>query len=172
MSGRVALTPVIRKGGAALDEQPMGNLGGGVQPCRCRGESPSYACGEEQVRGTREGGPGAAVAGGDGAASAGGRAGAARAGGGGVGPPGPEHVPDGGGAGAVGPCGVRPAAGGVLAGERYLRGLHDKMRRDESAGAREVHGVMIAIRTLWFVEATVAALGGDPQVVILGADKS
>lgn len=67
---------------------------------------------------------------------------------------------------------VRDPAAGVLAGERYLRGLHDKMRRDEQAGAREVHGVMIAVRTLWFdarIEAAVAALGGDPQVVILGA---
>ena len=67
---------------------------------------------------------------------------------------------------------VRDPAAGVLAGERYLRGLHDKMRRDERAGASEVHGVMIAIRTLWFdarIEAAVAALGGDPQVVILGA---
>ena len=36
---------------------------------------------------------------------------------------------------------VRDPAVGVLAGERYLRGLHDKMRRDERAGAREVHGV-------------------------------
>ena len=36
---------------------------------------------------------------------------------------------------------VRDPAAGVLAGERYLRGLHDKMRRDERAGAREVHGV-------------------------------
>lgn len=67
---------------------------------------------------------------------------------------------------------VRDPAAGLLAGERYLRGLRDKMRRDEQAGASEVHGVMIAVRTLWFdarVEAAVAALGGDPQVVILGA---
>ncbi|XP_062214484.1 uncharacterized protein LOC133915364 [Phragmites australis] len=67
---------------------------------------------------------------------------------------------------------VRDPAAGVLAGERYLRGLHEKMRRDERAGAREVHGVMIAVRTLWFdsrIEAAVAALGGDAQVVLLGA---
>lgn len=67
---------------------------------------------------------------------------------------------------------VRDPAAGLLAGERYLRGLRDKMRRDEQAGASQVHGVMIAVRTLWFdarVEAAVAALGGDPQVVILGA---
>jgi len=67
---------------------------------------------------------------------------------------------------------VRDPAAAVLAGERYLRGLHEKMRRDERAGAREVHGVMIAVRTLWFdarIEAAVDALGGDPQVVILGA---
>ncbi|KAG2545552.1 hypothetical protein PVAP13_9KG306628 [Panicum virgatum] len=67
---------------------------------------------------------------------------------------------------------VRDPAAAVLAGERYLRGLHEKMRRDERAGAREVHGVMIAVRTLWFdtrIEAAVDTLGGDPQVVILGA---
>ncbi|KAL6636840.1 hypothetical protein ACP70R_024412 [Stipagrostis hirtigluma subsp. patula] len=67
---------------------------------------------------------------------------------------------------------VRDPAAAVLAGERFLRGLHDKMRRDERAGAREVHGVMIAVRTLWFdarIEAAVAALGGAPQVVLLGA---
>ncbi|CAN6286663.1 unnamed protein product [Urochloa humidicola] len=67
---------------------------------------------------------------------------------------------------------VRDPAAAVLAGERCLRGLHDKMRRDERAGAREVHGVMIAVRTLWFdarIEAAVDRLGGDPQVVILGA---
>ncbi|WVZ60745.1 hypothetical protein U9M48_010726, partial [Paspalum notatum var. saurae] len=67
---------------------------------------------------------------------------------------------------------VRDPAAAVLAGERYLRGLHEKMRRDERAGARETHGVMIAVRTLWFdarIDAAVQALGGDPQVVILGA---
>ena len=67
---------------------------------------------------------------------------------------------------------VRDPAAGVLAGERHLRGLHDKMRRDERAGAREVPGVMIAVRTLWFdarIEAAVGELGGDPQVVLLGA---
>jgi hypothetical protein len=67
---------------------------------------------------------------------------------------------------------VRDPAAGVLAGERFLRGLREKMRRDERAAAREVHGVMIAVRTLWFdarIEAAVAALGGDPQVVLLGA---
>ncbi|CAN6315070.1 unnamed protein product [Urochloa humidicola] len=67
---------------------------------------------------------------------------------------------------------VRDPAAAVLAGERYLRVLHDKMRRDERAGAREVHGVMIAVRTLWFdarIEAAIDRLGGDPQIVILGA---
>lgn len=67
---------------------------------------------------------------------------------------------------------VRDPAAGVLAGERHLRGLHEKMRRDERTGAREVHGVMIAVRTLWFdarIEAAVASLGGAAQVVLLGA---
>ncbi|XP_051178025.1 uncharacterized protein [Lolium perenne] len=67
---------------------------------------------------------------------------------------------------------VRDPAAGVLAGEKHLRGLHEKMRRDERAGAREVPGVMIAVRTLWFdarIEAAVSNLGGAPQVVLLGA---
>lgn len=68
---------------------------------------------------------------------------------------------------------VRDPAAGVLAGERCLRGLHDKMMRDERAGAREVSGVMVAVRTLWFdarLQAAVASLGAGPlQVVLLGA---
>jgi hypothetical protein len=67
---------------------------------------------------------------------------------------------------------VRDPAAGVLAGEKHLRGLQEKMRRDELAGAREVPGVMIAVRTLWFdarIEAAVGNLGGAPQVVLLGA---
>jgi hypothetical protein len=63
-------------------------------------------------------------------------------------------------------------AAGELAGEKHLRGLQEKMRRDERAGAREVPGVMIAVRTLWFdarIEAAVGNLGGAPQVVLLGA---
>ncbi|KXG38282.1 hypothetical protein SORBI_3001G211800 [Sorghum bicolor] len=32
-SGGMALTPVSRKGGVAVDEQHIGNLGGGVRPC-------------------------------------------------------------------------------------------------------------------------------------------
>ncbi|XP_040378518.1 putative S-adenosyl-L-methionine-dependent methyltransferase Mvan_0910 [Oryza brachyantha] len=67
---------------------------------------------------------------------------------------------------------VRDPAAGVLAGERFLRGLRERMRLDEEAGAREVHGVMIAVRTLWFdarVGAAVAQLGGAAQVVLLGA---
>ncbi|XP_052149667.1 uncharacterized protein LOC127768170 [Oryza glaberrima] len=67
---------------------------------------------------------------------------------------------------------VRDPAAGVLAGGRFLAALRERMRRDEEAGAREVHGVMIAVRTLWFdarVEAAVASLGGAAQVVLLGA---
>lgn len=67
---------------------------------------------------------------------------------------------------------VRDPAAGVLAGERFLRELHEKMRRDERAGAREVPGVMVAVRTLWFdsrIEAVVGVLGGAAQVVLLGA---
>uniref|UniRef100_A0A0D9VZL3 S-adenosyl-L-methionine-dependent methyltransferase n=1 Tax=Leersia perrieri TaxID=77586 RepID=A0A0D9VZL3_9ORYZ len=69
---------------------------------------------------------------------------------------------------------VRDPAAAVLAGEGFMRRIRERMRRDEEAGARQVHGVMIAVRTLWFdarIEAAVAKLGagGDAQVVLLGA---
>lgn len=61
----------------------------------------------------------------------------------------------------------------VLAGESYLRSLHEKIKKDRLNNAREVSGVILAVRTLWFDSKLEAALrsfeGGDPQVVILGA---
>lgn len=61
----------------------------------------------------------------------------------------------------------------VFAGERLLLGLHDKMRRDRMNNAKEVSGVMLAIRTLWFdarLEAAIEAFGGGhAQLVMLGA---
>ncbi|XP_042494409.1 putative S-adenosyl-L-methionine-dependent methyltransferase Mjls_1072 isoform X2 [Macadamia integrifolia] len=61
----------------------------------------------------------------------------------------------------------------VLAGETYLRSLHEKMTRDRLNSAREVSGVILAVRTLWFDAKLEAALnsfnGGDAQVVLLGA---
>lgn len=61
----------------------------------------------------------------------------------------------------------------VLAGEQLLRGLYEKMRKDRISNAKEVSGVMLAIRTLWFdarLEAAIEAFGGGHvQLVLLGA---
>ncbi|KAF8405224.1 hypothetical protein HHK36_010125 [Tetracentron sinense] len=61
----------------------------------------------------------------------------------------------------------------VLAGETYLRSLYEKIRKDQLNNAREVSGVILAVRTLWFDSKLEAALssfdGGEAQVVLLGA---
>ncbi|OVA07024.1 Leucine carboxyl methyltransferase [Macleaya cordata] len=61
----------------------------------------------------------------------------------------------------------------VLAGEKYLRSLHEKMRKDRLSNAREISGVILAVRTLWFDSKIEAALnsfnGEETQVVLLGA---
>ncbi|XP_077223893.1 leucine carboxyl methyltransferase [Tasmannia lanceolata] len=61
----------------------------------------------------------------------------------------------------------------ILAGETYLRNLYDKMREDQIKKAREVSGVILAVRTLWFdskLEAALASFHGrEAQVVLLGA---
>jgi O-methyltransferase involved in polyketide biosynthesis len=61
----------------------------------------------------------------------------------------------------------------IFAGERLLRGLHEKMRNDKKSDAKEVSGVMLAIRTLWFdarIKAAIEAFGGGHvQLVLLGA---
>lgn len=61
----------------------------------------------------------------------------------------------------------------LLAGEKYLRNLHEKIKTDRLNNAREVSGVIIAVRTLWFDSKIQAALdsssGGEAQVVLLGA---
>lgn len=61
----------------------------------------------------------------------------------------------------------------VLAGETYLRSLHEKMKNDRINNAREVSGVMLAVRTLWFdskIEDAIRSFSnGDSQVVLLGA---
>lgn len=68
---------------------------------------------------------------------------------------------------------VRDPLAEVLAGESYLRSLHDKIRGDQLKRAREVSGVIIAVRTLWFdsrLENAVGSFaGGEAQVVLLGA---
>ncbi|KAK1274835.1 hypothetical protein QJS04_geneDACA003718 [Acorus gramineus] len=69
---------------------------------------------------------------------------------------------------------VKDPVAEVLAGASYLRSLHEKMRRDHINNAREVSGVILAVRTLWFdskIEAAIGSFGGDKgsQVVLLGA---
>ncbi|PKA65989.1 hypothetical protein AXF42_Ash010398 [Apostasia shenzhenica] len=60
----------------------------------------------------------------------------------------------------------------VLAGESFLKTLHEKMKKDKLNNAREVSGVILAVRTLWFdskIEAAVSFFGNGAQVVLLGA---
>ncbi|KAJ4967156.1 hypothetical protein NE237_019005 [Protea cynaroides] len=61
----------------------------------------------------------------------------------------------------------------VLAGETYLRSLYEKITGDRLNNAREVSGVILAVRTLWFDSKLEASLnsfnGGEAQVVLLGA---
>eukprot|EP00262_Sarcandra_glabra_P002715 TRINITY_DN13115_c0_g1_i1.p1 TRINITY_DN13115_c0_g1~~TRINITY_DN13115_c0_g1_i1.p1 ORF type:complete len:341 (+),score=32.49 TRINITY_DN13115_c0_g1_i1:194-1216(+) len=61
----------------------------------------------------------------------------------------------------------------VLAGESYLRNLYEKIKEDRIKNAREVSGVILAVRTLWFDSKIESALksfsSGEAQVVLLGA---
>lgn len=61
----------------------------------------------------------------------------------------------------------------LLAGETYLRNLHEKMRKDYLNNARETSGVILAVRTLWFdsrLEDVLSSPNGrEAQVVLLGA---
>ena len=61
----------------------------------------------------------------------------------------------------------------LLAGEAYLRGFYEKIKKDLLNNAREVSGVILAVRTMWFDAKIEAALdsfyGGGVQVVLLGA---
>lgn len=61
----------------------------------------------------------------------------------------------------------------LLAGETYLRNLHEKMKKDRLNNAREISGVILAVRTLWFdsrLEDALNSLNGrEAQVVLLGA---
>lgn len=62
---------------------------------------------------------------------------------------------------------------GLLAGEACLRNLHEKIKKDRSNNAREISGVILAVRTLWFdskIEGALSSFNGrDSQVVLLGA---
>lgn len=64
----------------------------------------------------------------------------------------------------------------LLAGETYLSSLHEKIKRDCTNNAREISGVILAVRTLWFDSKLEAALHSfnarDTQVVLLGAGRS
>ncbi|XP_015884638.2 uncharacterized protein LOC107420254 [Ziziphus jujuba] len=61
----------------------------------------------------------------------------------------------------------------LLAGETYLTSLHEKIKRDCTNDAREISGVILAVRTLWIDSKLEAALhsfnAADTQVVLLGA---
>ncbi|PON83374.1 Leucine carboxyl methyltransferase [Trema orientale] len=61
----------------------------------------------------------------------------------------------------------------LLAGESYLRSLHEKIKKDCTNNASEISGVILAVRTLWFDSKLEAALhslhGRETQVVLLGA---
>lgn len=61
----------------------------------------------------------------------------------------------------------------LLAGETYLRNLHQKIKEDRLNNAHEISGVILAVRTLWFDSRLEDALnstnGREAQVVLLGA---
>ncbi|KAI8549684.1 hypothetical protein RHMOL_Rhmol06G0043800 [Rhododendron molle] len=61
----------------------------------------------------------------------------------------------------------------LLAGETCLRSFYEKIKKDRCNDAKEVSGVMLAVRTLWFdakIEAAIESFGGgEAQVVLLGA---
>ncbi|KAK4429254.1 putative S-adenosyl-L-methionine-dependent methyltransferase MMAR [Sesamum alatum] len=61
----------------------------------------------------------------------------------------------------------------LFAGETYLKSVYEKIKKDMLNNAREISGVILAVRTLWFDSKLEAALssfdGGGPQVVLLGA---
>ncbi|KAL6216149.1 hypothetical protein ACLB2K_009375 [Fragaria x ananassa] len=61
----------------------------------------------------------------------------------------------------------------ILAGETYLKSLHEKIQKDCVNKAREISGVILAVRTLWFDSKLEAALHSfdnrEAQVVLLGA---
>ncbi|CAN6450585.1 unnamed protein product [Victoria cruziana] len=71
---------------------------------------------------------------------------------------------------------IRDPLAEILAGEKQLRILHGKVMADRLNNAREIAGVMLAVRTLWFdckLEAAVESLRSlgeaETQVVLLGA---
>ncbi|CAK9176363.1 unnamed protein product [Ilex paraguariensis] len=61
----------------------------------------------------------------------------------------------------------------LFAGETYLRNIYEKIKKDRLNKAREISGVILAVRTLWFdskIEDAINSFdGGATQVVLLGA---
>lgn len=61
----------------------------------------------------------------------------------------------------------------LLAGETYLRSFYEKIRKDRLNHAREISGVILAVRTLWFdskLETAVGLFNNEAlQIVLLGA---
>lgn len=61
----------------------------------------------------------------------------------------------------------------LLAGEANLRTAYEKIKKDRLNNAREISGVILAVRTLWFdskIEAALSSFGGGAaQIVLLGA---
>ncbi|KAH6796247.1 hypothetical protein C2S51_037233 [Perilla frutescens var. frutescens] len=61
----------------------------------------------------------------------------------------------------------------LFAGETFLKTIYEKIKKDRLNNAREISGVILAVRTLWFDSKIEAALsssdGGGAQVVLLGA---
>ncbi|KDP38503.1 hypothetical protein JCGZ_04428 [Jatropha curcas] len=60
----------------------------------------------------------------------------------------------------------------LLAGETHLKSFHQKIKNDCLNNAREISGVILAVRTLWFdskLEDALNSFNGEAQVVLLGA---
>uniref|UniRef100_A0A2P2L112 S-adenosyl-L-methionine-dependent methyltransferase n=1 Tax=Rhizophora mucronata TaxID=61149 RepID=A0A2P2L112_RHIMU len=67
---------------------------------------------------------------------------------------------------------TRDPLAALLAGETHLRKLQDRIKSDHLNKAREISGVILAVRTLWFdskLEAALNSFNGGSQVVLLGA---
>lgn len=70
---------------------------------------------------------------------------------------------------------IRDPLAELFAGETFLKSIYEKIKKDRLNNAREISGVILAVRTLWFDSKLEAALssfdGGGAQVVLLGAGK-
>ncbi|CAM6103589.1 unnamed protein product [Calypogeia fissa] len=60
----------------------------------------------------------------------------------------------------------------VLAGKTFMRNIREKLMKDRANKSRELAGVMLAVRTLWFdslLDSAIRRFPSRPQVVLLGA---